>query len=337
MGKAPKSIRKIKKQFWAGTSHDAYWHGLYGGIYLPHLRNVTWSNLIKAEASIDKRLYNLSGQVYQELTDINRDGYNDVTVITRDLRAVFDSRIMGGLEELDFKPCAVNLCNTIACYPERFHEGMDEKPVYDPYPRYSLLERYFDRDIDVDLIRDRKVEDASDFLNEAVEVKSTVNSNCVKFSRNGWINWQRAHLCKSILFYENGFDVEYTIRNNGIATMEFWFGPEFNFSVNGGEWDKRRYDAPDALKGSTLERVSDLEKVGELAVENSDEGYRITVSTPEAARVMTYPHIIPVLSPEGVENIFQNIALNYFWKLRIKPRESKDIRLSVKITACPNR
>ncbi len=333
-GKAPKNIRKIKKQFWSGTSHDAYWHGVHGGIYLPHLRNTTWSNLIKAESTIDKRLFNLSGQIYQELMDINRDGYDDVTIITKKLRAVFDSRIMGGLAELDYKPRSVNLCNTISCYPELFHDEMDVKPVYDKSPRYSLIERYYDKDIDVDLIRHQKLEDASDFMNEAVEVNNTVNTNCVKFSRNGWINWQRAHLCKSIMFNEHGFDVSYQIKNNGIAAIDFWFGPEFNFSVNDGEWKKRYYSEPKELKNKTLEYVSDTDSVEKLVIKNTAEGYQISLSSPEAARVMTYPNIIPVLSPEGIENIFQNVVLNYFWKIRIEPRCKKEITLSVEISSC---
>ncbi|MBW6458372.1 MAG: DUF1926 domain-containing protein, partial [FCB group bacterium] len=259
---------------------------------------------------------------------------NDVTGITRDLRAVFDSRIMGGLEELDFKPCAVNLCNTMSCYPERFHEDMDIKPVYDRYPRYSLIERYYDKEIDVDMVREHSVEEASDFLNEAVEVKTTVRTNCVRFSRNGWINWQRAHLCKTIEFNENGFDVHYRIKNNGIAEMDFWFGPEFNFSVNGGEWDKRYYAEPPELAGNTLEHVSDTEDVKKLVIKNKAEGYAITVSCKQAARVMTSPNIIPVLSPGGVENIFQNAVLNFFWKVRIAPRAEKEITLSVTISSC---
>ena len=331
---APRHLRRIKKQFWSGTSHDAYWHGIYGGIYLPHLRNAVWSNLITAEAEIDKHLYNLCGQVCQEQADIDRDGYNDVTVITKALRAVFDSRIMGGLEELDYKPCGVNLCNTISCYPESFHEDMDVRPVYDKYPRYSLIERYYDKNFDVDMVREHTVEEASDFLNEAVEVKSTVSTNCVRFSRNGWINWQRAHLCKTIEFNENGFDVHYRIKNNGIAEMDFWFGPEFNFSVNGGAWEKRYYAEPAELTNQTLEYVSDTEDVKKLLIKNTAEGYCITITSKQAARLMTYPNIIPVLSPEGIENIFQNVVLNYFWKLRIPPRSEKEITISVAISSC---
>ncbi len=330
-GKAKKSIRNIKKQFWSGTSHDAYWHGIHGGIYLPHLRNATWSNLIKAEAAIDKHLYNLSDQIYQEVTDINRDGYNDVTITTKKFHAVFDSRFMGGLEELDFKPAHVNLCNNISCHPELFHDEMDVKPVYDNHPRYSLIERYYDKDITVDMVRDQQLDDASDFLNEAVEVKNTVKSCCVTFSRNGWINWQRAHLCKSIKFNENGFDVTYLIKNNGIAPIECLFGPEFNFSVNGGEWEKRVYAKPKELEGQTMECVSDLEDISKLVIKNTAENYQIKIKSKEAARVMTYPNIIPVLQPDGIENIFQNVVLNYFWKVALDPREEKEITLSVEI------
>ena len=331
-GKAKKSIRNIKKQFWAGTSHDAYWHGIHGGIYLPHLRNATWSNLIKAETAVDNHLYNLSGQVYQELADINRDGYNDVTVTTKKLKVVFDSSIMGGMEELDFKPAHVNLCNNISCHPELFHREMDEKPVYDNHPRYSLIERYYDKDINVDMVREQKIEDASDFLNEAVEVKNTVNTCCVKFSRNGWINWQRAYLCKSIHFHENGFNVTYHIKNNGIGAIEFLFGPEFNFSVNGGEWEKRFYAEPKELEGQTMEKVSDLENINDLLIKNTAENYQIKIHSHEAARVMTYPNIMPVLQPNGVENIFQNVVLNYFWKIHLEPREEKEITLSVELS-----
>src|SRR5439155_1707832 len=30
--------------------NDAYWHGVFGGLYLPHLRNAIWRNLALAEA-----------------------------------------------------------------------------------------------------------------------------------------------------------------------------------------------------------------------------------------------------------------------------------------------
>jgi hypothetical protein len=34
-------------------ANDAYWHGLFGGLYLPHLRRAVWNNLLKLEAALD--------------------------------------------------------------------------------------------------------------------------------------------------------------------------------------------------------------------------------------------------------------------------------------------
>src|SRR3981081_265633 len=35
--------------------NDAYWHGIFGGIYAPHLRTDPWRNLIRAEAIADRQ------------------------------------------------------------------------------------------------------------------------------------------------------------------------------------------------------------------------------------------------------------------------------------------
>ena len=34
--------------------NDAYWHGVFGGLYAPHLRTELWRNLIRAESAADK-------------------------------------------------------------------------------------------------------------------------------------------------------------------------------------------------------------------------------------------------------------------------------------------
>ena len=36
-----------------GQANDAYWHGLFGGLYLPHLRRAVWNALVELEAEID--------------------------------------------------------------------------------------------------------------------------------------------------------------------------------------------------------------------------------------------------------------------------------------------
>ena len=33
-----------------GQCNDPYWHGIFGGLYSPHLRTAVWRSLIRSEA-----------------------------------------------------------------------------------------------------------------------------------------------------------------------------------------------------------------------------------------------------------------------------------------------
>ncbi|MCF7905038.1 MAG: DUF1925 domain-containing protein, partial [Candidatus Marinimicrobia bacterium] len=48
----------------------AFWHGVFGGLYLPHLRHAIYEHLLKAEEAFVK-----SGGVFHGLEDIDGDGY----------------------------------------------------------------------------------------------------------------------------------------------------------------------------------------------------------------------------------------------------------------------
>src|SRR6056297_657839 len=50
-GEMPDSI---KEKILKSQSNDAYWHGLFGGLYLPNLRAEVYKNLISANRSIDE-------------------------------------------------------------------------------------------------------------------------------------------------------------------------------------------------------------------------------------------------------------------------------------------
>jgi len=41
---------------WQGQCNCPYWHGVFGGLYLSHLRDAIYSSLIKAESEADQML-----------------------------------------------------------------------------------------------------------------------------------------------------------------------------------------------------------------------------------------------------------------------------------------
>jgi len=71
-----------REALWRGQANDAYWHGVFGGCYLPHLRRAVKSALLDCE----QRLADASGgaDVVWSSEDGNGDGRLEVFVRTRD-------------------------------------------------------------------------------------------------------------------------------------------------------------------------------------------------------------------------------------------------------------
>ena len=47
-------LAAIRDHLYQGQSNDCYWHGLFGGIYLSHMRLATLEHLIAAEDAADR-------------------------------------------------------------------------------------------------------------------------------------------------------------------------------------------------------------------------------------------------------------------------------------------
>ncbi len=74
--------RQALDELWRGQCNDAYWHGIFGGLYLPHLRSALYRHLIKAES--------IAGDLLREYPKIVRgdfdfDSNDDVVISTKRL------------------------------------------------------------------------------------------------------------------------------------------------------------------------------------------------------------------------------------------------------------
>ena len=69
----------IKKNIWAAQCNCAYWHGVFGGLYLPHLRHGLYEKIIEAEKMID---------IEDGFFDINLDG-NEELLLSNDHLQLF--------------------------------------------------------------------------------------------------------------------------------------------------------------------------------------------------------------------------------------------------------
>jgi 4-alpha-glucanotransferase len=105
--------------------NDAYWHGIFGGIYAPHLRTDPWRNLIRAEAIAD--LHTPGALVARvELLDYDADGAGELLFTAPEYQALLKPNDGGTIAALDFRPVAATLVNSVLRRPESYHTSLRE-------------------------------------------------------------------------------------------------------------------------------------------------------------------------------------------------------------------
>lgn len=120
------SLTKGKKQATARTSilraqcNCPYWHGLFGGIYLPHLRHGVLQNVLHADALLNERL---GTRVVVEKEDYDGDFEEEVIVRSKSMQAFFRPADGGTLAELDHLPSRFSVTNTVSRWKESYHVG----------------------------------------------------------------------------------------------------------------------------------------------------------------------------------------------------------------------
>jgi 4-alpha-glucanotransferase len=108
-----------------GQGNDAYWHGVFGGIYAPHLRTEIWRNLIRAEALADQLTPGgLMPRV--ELVDYDADGSAEILFSAPEFQALLKLSDGATLAFFDFRSANATLINSIIRRPEAYHSRLRE-------------------------------------------------------------------------------------------------------------------------------------------------------------------------------------------------------------------
>jgi 4-alpha-glucanotransferase len=105
--------------------NDAYWHGVFGGLYSPHLRTDLWRNLIRAEVIADQQTPGaLVARV--ELLDYDADGASELLFTSPEYQVLLKPSDGATLAALDFRPAAATLVNSLQRRPEAYHARLRE-------------------------------------------------------------------------------------------------------------------------------------------------------------------------------------------------------------------
>lgn len=114
-GRAKETARR---HLYEGQSNDAYWHGLFGGLYLAHLRLAVLGHLVAAEDIADRIL---GRPTRLERSDLDLDGRPEVLLAGPGQVVVVDPEEGGGIGAWDLRAARLALAGVLRRRPEAYH------------------------------------------------------------------------------------------------------------------------------------------------------------------------------------------------------------------------
>jgi len=357
------ALTKARDLLYAGQCNCPYWHGVFGGLYLPHLRWAIYDKLIKAE----KILRGLTDtQIAADFEDRDRDGSSDISLNGSTLSMVMTPVRGGQIVELCDLERNVNLSDCLTRRREGYHkkllnlahehkqadtetrsihdifttkeEGLEKLLVDDWYLRRSLTDHFLAEGTSLDQFMMNRYIELGDFILEPFEPSFVENDNSfqVTLTRNGHV-WQGDYHCpvnlqKIITFPKNGalIDIEYRIIQHKIEIMPIRFGVEFDFNLMAPDAEDRFVEI-DGAKPAKHHLAGIEESRRALSVAYRDEylglGLALTSDTP--CTIWRSPIYTVSLSEDGFEKTFQGNSTIMLYDKALKAGEEFSFKLTL--------
>src|SRR5947209_6885638 len=113
-------------QLWKAQANDTYWHGLFGGIYMGHVRSAIYHHLIKAENAADRTHLGTDHWQRYEFTDFDRDTQDELIIESDQQNLYIDPQRGGTLFEWDMRRSAHNMTSVMTRRQEGYHQTLRE-------------------------------------------------------------------------------------------------------------------------------------------------------------------------------------------------------------------
>lgn len=357
----PASIDKAKEELWQGQCNCAYWHGVFGGLYLPHLRNAIYQHLISAEVAVEEILHNTPNWIELEAIDFDKDGEKEILVSSHYLNLYFEPLKGGVIFELDYKPKPCNIINTLTRRQEAYHQkikqastsnkltdvksihdqlstkqlNLDKYLNYDFYKRVSLIDHFLDKDVTLEEFSKCSYKEVGDFINQPYrhKVRRAKEEIILDLARQGKIQVEDEKLLvgitKSIKITATNTELEinYEISNDDKKNIQLWFGIEFNLALLGGAQCFYYIPEGELIEDNKLDATGEEIDCKEIAIMDRIGGMEVGFKFSRPCCVWRFPIHTISASESGFELLYQGSVFFPNWKFELEPYESWHVKI----------
>ena len=339
-------LQRARQALWRGQANDAYWHGVFGGCYLPHLRRAIKQALLEAE----RYLGEATGRTGLEWSrgDQNGDGAEEVLVRTPLLTVTINPDRGGTITELGWLPRALDLADVLTRRPELYHDQVRASeggaPTIDAgggpaahkeadlarrldddiVRRASLTDAWFDEGHEVDAVspwRSARVLLASERLSASLEE-----------SRGGLVVRMRApqrltpvDVEKHVVVRDHTVEAHYRLRATSGEHLRGTWAVQWNIALTAGTAPDRYLD----LEGRPPLASSGRAHRDGITLVDEWIGLEARVEASPATEIAWGPVETVSVSEGGFERIYQGTALTLVW--RFDGRSGAEARVTTRM------
>lgn len=352
-------LAEIEDHLYRGQCNCPYWHGAFGGIYLPHLRNAIYQELIAADNKLQHLEHGKANWVEASSEDYNFDLRPEVRLANEKFAAYFAPSQGGMMYELDVRSIRHNLLATIQRRPEAYHqkilsggdqseadlasihdrvvckqEGLDQRLQYDAFPRKSFLEHFFDNDVASEAVADGTAMERGDFVAQPFEAKLRRAASKVQLqlSRDGNAWGIPIRMTKAITVESGSSTMSVVYLLEGLPKdRQLHLGLEWNFAgMPAGADDRFFYNSQGEAIGNLGSRL-DLADSQCLGLIDQWQGLDVLLMLNRPASIWAFPIETVSQSESGFELVHQSVCVMPHWLVQGDAEGKWSVQMQIQI------
>ena len=349
----------IRRELYQGQCNCPYWHGVFGGLYLAHLRFAIYKHLILADNMIDRKRRKSDAYVDVEQADFDFDDRPEIELSNAKIAAFLKPDRGGHLYELDVREIASNVTATLTRVREEYHHRMlegdaeqsgedgepksihesivlkdptlREKVVFDPYKRESLIDHLLPREADFESFKKGTHLELADFTTGeyAASVRKKRDKVLANLSRTAQVHGgpepMSLELTKTVALGKaaDGLEVTYRLANLSEHTIDAQFAVENHAALLAGDAPDRYYFDPTAgVNLGPLIGELQLDGLPEFDIIDEWQRLRMRLVFGEPASLWTFPINTVSQSEGGLELTYQGSVILARWPLALEPGQT---------------
>ncbi len=333
-----------RRELYRAQCNCSYWHGAFGGIYLPHLRNAVYNHLIAADNLLDRAYDRRGSRAEIQDGDFDFDGRREVRLSNDHLLALLAPASGGHLYELDVRSICHNLLATLTRRPEAYHRkvvagtsgdaedcasihdrvvfkqaGLDRELRYDLYPRKSLVDHFYDNDATLAAVSGGEAMERGDFAAGVYDARLRRSDDRVQavLSRVGNAWGIPLTITKGVKLTAGSSTLEIAYLVEGLPPdAELHLAIEFNFAGMPSKAEGRYFSQGDASALGDLGKKLDLHDTQRLDLVDQWLGIAARLCTNRPTAFWTFPIATVSQSESGIELVHQSVAVLPHWLIR---------------------